>query len=166
MVGSILVYAFTTIATGTFAYAATAFAINLIASSIISKAFSPTVNNPSLNSSNPGNPQQLPPATDNKLPIVYGTGWVGGVITDLSITANNQTMYYVLALSECTGTSDTITFGNVYFGGKKCVFDVTNQYVVTGLLDESTGLTDTTVNGYLNIYLYPKGSLSVGNSNK
>ena len=164
MVGSILVYAFTTIATGTFAYAATAFAINLIASSIISKAFSPTVNNPSLNSSNPGNPQQLPPATDNKLPIVYGTGWVGGVITDLSITANNQTMYYVLALSECTGTADTITFGNVYFGGKKCVFDVTNQYVVTGLLDESTGLTDTTVNGYLNIYLYPKGSLSVGNS--
>ena len=163
MVGSILVYAFTTIATGTFAYAATAFAINLIASSIISKAFSPQVNNP-VDAINPGNPQQLPPATDNKLPIVYGTGWVGGVITDLSITSNNQTMYYVLALSECTGTSDTITFGNVYFGGKKCVFDSTNQYIVTGLLDESTGLTDTTVNGYLNIYLYPKGSLSVGNS--
>ncbi|CAB4165394.1 hypothetical protein UFOVP815_43 [uncultured Caudovirales phage] len=163
MVGSIIVYAFTTIATGTFAYAAASFAINLIASSIISKAFAPTVNNPT-DAINPGNPQQVPPATDNKLPVVYGAGWVGGVITDLSITSNNQTMYYVLALSECTGTTDTITFGSVYFGGKKCIFDPTNQYVVTGLLDESTGLTDTTVNGYLNIYLYPKGSFSVGNS--
>lgn len=219
MVGSILIYAFTAIETGTFAYAAASFAINLIASSIISKAFAPKIDNLAIQQ-NPGNSQQLPPATDNKLPVVYGTGWVGGTIVDLSITANNQTMYYVLALSECTGgttatiilgrsyivslvgsttlaqwqslfsglsaipsvnqtitatasgtiaggslvSEDIITFGNVYFGGKKCVFDVTNQYVVTGLLDESTGLTDTTVNGYLNIYLYPKGSLSVGNS--
>jgi hypothetical protein len=164
MVGSIIAAAiFGAAAAGSFAYAATAFAINLVASTIISKAFAPTVNNP-IDATNPGNPQQVPPATDNKLPIVYGTGWVGGIITDLSITANNQTMYYVLALSECTGTSDTITFGNVYFGGRRCVFDPTNQYIVTGLLDESTGLTDTTVNGYLNIYLYPKGSFSVGNS--
>jgi hypothetical protein len=150
-------------AAGSFAYVATAFAINIVASAIISKAFSPSVNNPSIDATNPGNPQQIPPATDNKLPVVYGAAYVGGVVTDLSITSNNQTLYYVLALSECTGTSDTITFGNVYFGGKKCVFDATNQYVVTGLLDESTGLTDTTINGYLNIYLYPKGSLSVGN---
>lgn len=164
MVGSIIAAAiFGAAAAGSFAYAATAFAINLVASTIISKAFAPTVNN-LIDATNPGNPQQVPPATDNKLPIVYGTGWVGGIITDLSITANNQTLYYVLALSECTGTSDTITFGNVYFGGRRCVFDATNRYIVTGLLDESTGLTDTTVNGYLNIYLYPKGSFSVGNS--
>jgi len=166
MVGTIIATAiFGAAAAGTFAYTATAFAINLVASSIISKAFAPTVDNQTINASNPGNTQQVPPATDNKLPIVYGTGYVGGTVTDLSITADNQVIYYVLALSECTGTTDTFTFGNVYFGGKKCIFDGTNQYVVTGLLDESTGAVDTTVNGLLNIYLYPKGSYSVGNCN-
>jgi len=140
------------------------FAITMIASSIISKAFAPTIDNPSINSVNPGNPQQQPPASDNKLPVVYGTGWVGGIVTDLSITTNNQVMYYVLALSECTQSPDAITFDDVFFGGKKCVFDPTDEYKVTGLLDQSTGLTDTTVNGYLSIYLYSKGSASPANS--
>ena len=165
MVGTIIAVTVFGLQVGTAAYYATAFAINLIASSIISKSFAPTVDNQTINASNPGNTQQVPPATDNKLPIVYGTGYVGGTVTDLSITADNQVIYYVLALSECTGTTDTFTFGNVYFGGKKCIFDGTNQYVVTGLLDESTGAVDTTVNGLLNIYLYPKGSYSVGNCN-
>jgi len=140
------------------------FAITLVASSIISKAFAPNIDNQSINSTNPGNPQQQSPASDNKLPIVYGTGWVGGIVTDLSITDDNQVMYYVLSLSECTGTSDTITFNDVFFGGKKCVFDVTDKYKVTGLLDQSTGLTDTTVSGYLSIYLYSKGSSAPANS--
>lgn len=140
------------------------FAVTLIASSIISKAFTPNIDNAALNSVNPGNPQQQPPATDNKLPVVYGTGWVGGTVTDLSITTDNQVMYYVLALSECTGTSDTITFGDVYFGGKKVVFESYDQYKVYGLLDTSTGLTDTTVRDYLSIYLYRRGSSTPTNS--
>lgn len=208
------------------------FAITLVASSIISKAFAPNIDNSGINSTNPGNPQQMPPASDNKVPVVYGTGWVGGILNDMSITSNNQVMYYVLALSECTGTSDAITFGDVFFGGKKCVFFTGSSFTascsgvnlttsastvvkvgttvfsnsgvslgqvtadlgtlpgssshgyvvsiggtyasqtmtstdttrVTGLLDQSTGLTDTSVDGYLNIYLYPKGSNSVGNT--
>lgn len=164
MVGTIIATAIFAGETG-FLYYATAYAINLVVSSIVSKSFAPTINNNSIDTSNPGNTRQVPPATDNKLPIIYGTGWVGGIITDLSITSDNQNIYYVIALSECTGTTDTFTFGGVYFGGKKCIFDATNQYVVTGLLDESTGLIDTTVNGLLNVYLYPKGSYSVGNTN-
>lgn len=164
MVGTIIAATVFGLTAGTFAYAATAFAINLVASTIISKAFAPAINNTSLNSLNPGNPQQQPPASDNKLPVVYGTGWVGGVVTDLSITADNQVIYYVLALSECTGTTDTITFGQVFFGGKLCAFDPVDQYKVTGLVDVSTGITDTVVAGYLSIYLYSKGSYSPANS--
>jgi len=225
MVGTVIAsYVLGAAAAGTFAYAAMAFAINLVASSIISKSFAPNINNADLNSLNPGNPQQQPPASDNKLPVVYGTGWVGGIVTDLSITNDNQVMYYVLALSECTQSPDTITFGDVFFGGKKCVFftnatitascsgttlvtsasdtnvkvgmtvlsstgislgqitadlgtsvpslvevhswtvsiggtyasqsmTLTDTTRVSGLLDESTGLTDTSVNGFLNNYL-------------
>ncbi len=165
MVGTIIATAiFGAAAATTFAYAATAFAINLVASTIISKAFAPTIDNAGLNSANPGSPQQQPPASDNKLPIVYGTGWVGGVVTDLTITSDNQNMYYVLALSECTGTTDTITFGQIFFGGKLCMFDPVDQYKVTGLTDTSTGVTDPVVSGYLSIYLYNRGSYTPTNS--
>jgi len=156
----IMATVFSGMAAGTVAYAVTSFAISMVASAIISKAFAPTIDNKSINSVNPGNPVQIPPATDNKLPVVYGTGYVGGVITDVSITTDNQKIFYVLSLSECTGNGDTLTFGSIYFGGKKCIFDVTDLTKVVGLLDESTGLTDTTVSGYLYMSLYNRGSYS------
>lgn len=140
-----------------------AFAINLVASTIISKAFAPNIDTPQ--SSNPGNRTQVPPAGDNKLPVIYGSAYVGGIITDLSITDDNQNLYYVLSLAEVTntetgGTPDTFTFGDIYFGGKKCIFDVSDPTRIVALLDESTGVQETNVNGNLFMYLYRNGSSS------
>lgn len=150
-----------------FAATATAFAINMAVSAIISKAFfSPeqSAQDAAGQSPNPGNRQQIPPATDNKLPVVYGQAWLGGTIVDLSITADNQNLYYVLALSEVTNNgSDTITFGDIYYGGKRVIFNGTNQYIVDSLLDESTGESQP-VNGNIKIYLYRNGSLNPTNS--
>lgn len=144
----------------------TAFAINLVASRIIASAASPDV---PTETGNPGNRQQVPPAGSNKLPVVYGSAYVGGIITDLTISNDNQTMYYCLALSEVTntqngGAGDTFTFGNVYWGGKRCVFDGTDQTRVVSLLDESTGESQTNVDGNLFIYLYRNGSNQPANS--
>jgi len=149
---------------------AVAFAINMVVSTIVSKLFAPDIPNGSNNQPNPGNRQQLPPAGDNKLPVVYGTAYVGGIVTDLSISSNNQDIYWVLALSEVTntesgGTPDTITFGNIYWGGKKVIFSTTagELYKVTGLQDESTGnIQDVT--GYMDIWLYKNGSVNPANS--
>lgn len=103
MVGSIVAgYILGAAAVGTATYFAVAFAVNIVASSIISKAFAPNIDNASLNAINPGNPQQQPPASDNKLPVVYGTGWVGGAVVDLSITTNNQVISAALFFSCCT----------------------------------------------------------------
>ena len=153
-----------------FAASATAFAVNIVASAIISKSFSPNSNqnNTLGDSKNPGNPIQIGPSGDNKLPVVYGSAYVGGIITDLSITTDNQVLYYCLALSEVTntengGTPDTITFGNIYWGGKKVVF-AANGYDVASLLDESTGLSDTSIAGKLSFYLYKNGSTNPSNS--
>lgn len=147
------------IAAGSFAAAAIGFAINLVASAIIAKVASPDRTD---TSGALGNRQQVPPAGSNKLPVVYGTAYVGGIITDLTISNDNQTMYYCLALSEVTntqtGSGDTITFGNIYWGGKRCVFDGTDQTKVVSLLDESTGESQTNVSGNLYIYLYRNGS--------
>jgi hypothetical protein len=167
MPGSVVAtYLFSAAAAGTWYYVATAFAVNMIASSIISKALG--AQGPSTNDStqNPGSRSQVPPAGNNKVPVIYGSAYVGGIITDLSITSDNQKMFYVLTLAEVTNTEsgsspDTYTFGDVYFGGKKCVFGTgADTYKVVGLLDESTGVTDTTVSGKMNIYLYRNGSSS------
>jgi hypothetical protein len=146
-----------------------AFAINMVASMIISKIFAPNLPNQQTEP-NVGNRQQVPPAGDNKLPVVYGSAWVGGIITDMSISEDNQELYWVMALSEVTNsengnTPDVFTFGDVYWGGKKCVFSTTagETYKVTGLLDESTGLTQD-VAGYMDIYLYRNGSYNPTNS--
>ena len=147
-----------------------AFAINMVISSVISSIFAPdppgaggTQSQP-----NPGNRQQAPPAGDNKLPLVYGTAYLGGVVVDMSITSDNQDIYWVMALCEVTNTetgetADTFTFGNVYWGGKKVVFNSTSQYQVDGLLDESTGEVQD-IKGYMDIYLYRNGSLNPSNS--
>mgnify|MGYP000390808595 CR=1 FL=1 len=140
-----------------------AFAINIVASSIISKAFAPSIDTKPQD--NPGSRPQIPPAGDNKLPVIYGSAYVGGIITDLSITNDNQNLYYVLSLAEVTntetgGTPDTFTFGDIYFGGKKCIFDGTDLTKIVALLDESTGVQETNVNGKLFMYLYRNGSSS------
>jgi Putative phage tail protein len=149
---------------GTFAAAAAAFVINMAISAIITKAFfSPEQPGGGLagDSPNPGNRQQIPPATDNKLPVVYGEAWMGGTITDLSISSNNQELYYVLSICEVTDNgSDTITFGDVYFGGKLCNFASSTSPNVVSLTDESTGVTDSSVNGKLQIFMFRNGSFT------
>jgi hypothetical protein len=154
---------------------AIAMAINMVVATIISKAFfTPTQPDSSGygsgSSPDPGNRQQVPPATDNKLPIVYGSAYVGGTITDLSISSDNQQLYYVMSLCEVTSTNDgqtpdTISFGDIYYGGKKVIFQG-NGYTVASLLDESTGAYDTSVNGRIQIFLYSNGSNSPTNSSQ
>lgn len=174
-VGSIIVAAVVSSAfAATAAGVAIAMAINMVIAAVVSKAFfSPSqpdmggIGGGSGSSPNPGNRQQIAPATDNKLPIVYGKAYVGGIITDLSITSNNQDLYYVLSLCEVTNTNpgqtaDSISFGDVYFGGKKVLFQ-SNGYVVRGLMDESTGIIDPTVDGKLAFYFYSNGSYSPTN---
>ena len=145
-----------------------AFAINMVVSSVISSVFAPDAPNQGAQQSqpNPGNRQQAPPAGDNKLPVVYGTAYVGGTIVDMSISSDNQDIYWVFALSEVTntetgGTPDTFSFGQIYWGGKRVVFSTTagELYKVVGLLDESTSETQD-VTGYMDIYLYKNGSSS------
>jgi hypothetical protein len=172
MPGSIIVsYLMSTaVASFTFAMTAAAFAINMVASAIISKAFAPKPYGNNDQTANPGSPTQLAPAGSNKVPVIYGTAYTGGIVTDLSITGNNQRLYYVMTLAEVTNTApgqtaDAITFGNVYWGGKRCVFGTgADTYKVVGLYDESTGVTDTTVDSKLNIYLYNNGSNAPTNS--
>ena len=170
-VSSVIVPALIEYGFSAFAASAIAFTVSMIASSIVTKAFfndQQSANTISGASTNPGNRVQIPPATDNKLPVVYGQAWVGGIITDLSITTDNQTLYYVLSLTEVTNNgSDTVTIGDIYWGGKKCIFgDGSDATKVTALYDDSTGVSDTAISGKMYIYLYNNGSLSGQNTSQ
>lgn len=175
-VGSVIAVTVIGLTAGSFAAVATAFAINMVVSAVITKAFfspnqsSGTSGDAAGTAPNPGNRQQVPPATDNKLPVVYGSAYIGGTIVDLSITQDNQNLYYVLALCENTRSNnseipDTINFGNIYYGGKKVLFKP-DGYTVDGLLDESTGVIDIFVGERIFIYLYRNGSNSPVNSDQ
>lgn len=168
-VGTIIAVGVLGLTAGTIAASVVAFGINLVVSTIISKSLrNDNSQQLSGDSPNPGNRQQIPPATDNKIPVVYGEAWVGGTVIDLSITNDNQTLYYVLALCEVTSTNagqvpDTITFGNIYFGGKLVTFQG-DGFTVASLTDESTLEVNTEVAGLISIYLYRNGSTQPANS--
>jgi hypothetical protein len=105
---------------------------------------------------------QLPPATDNKIPVVYGSAFLGGNIIDAYLTPDQKTMYYVVALAEKTDNGD-ITYGDIYYDGKLVTFGsdgAGGTTKVTQLVNNnvSPAQLDTRVNGFLNIYLYKNGS--------
>lgn len=95
----------------------------------------------------------IPPATNNKIPVVYGTAFQQGIITDARISNENKTMTYVLVLSEKTQTG-TYTIGDIYWQDTKLNF---SGSTVTGrqVPDDSGVLqTDTKWNGKIRIRVY------------
>ena len=107
---------------------------------------------------------QVPPGTNNKLPVLYGTAFMGSVIVDAKISEDQKTMWYVFAISEVTDTG-TISFDEVYYNGNKCTFDGTDQTkVVSTSTNEATPTVDDKLNGSCYIYKYTNGSSSGANT--
>ena len=106
---------------------------------------------------------QLPPAADNKLPIVYGTSWVGGPVIDAKISTDQKFMWYVIALTE-KPDGQTITFDTtdgVYYGGKKVQFG--SNGVVNALVTNTTpAQVDTKMAGKIYIWLFQNDANSAG----
>ena len=108
---------------------------------------------------------QLPPATDNKIPVIYGSAFIGGSIIDAYLTTDQKTMYYVVAFAEVTDTSvgSDISYGDIYYDGKLATFTsdgLGGTTKVSVLTNNATNPVqqDTRINGFLNIYLYKNGS--------
>ena len=108
---------------------------------------------------------QLPPATDNKIPVVYGSAFTSGPVIDAKISSDLKTMWYVVALAEHTDTTVssgyTYDTNNVYYDGKRVIFASPTSSTVTALENNtSPPQQDTKVNGKINIYLFTNGSSS------
>jgi hypothetical protein len=117
---------------------------------------------------------QLPPATNNKIPVVYGNAFLGGPIIDAYLTPDQKTMYYVVALAEVTDNG-TISYGDIYYDGKLVTFgsdgfggttQVTQLKTNNASPSSPSVQIDTKINGYLNIYLYNNGSTGGTNTSQ
>ena len=65
----------------------------------------------------PGVKVQLPPATDNKVPRLYGQNFTGATIIDAEVKNKNKTMAYCLVISEMSDLYDEVWTVNQIFRG-------------------------------------------------
>lgn len=111
---------------------------------------------------------QLPPATYNKVPVIYGHVYQQGILTDARINESLNTMTYVLTLAEQT-TTGTFTLNNIYWNDERLLFGA-DGYTVTatektstisiGGVTTSTSTISTNLNGLVRCYTYAGGSSS------
>ena len=94
---------------------------------------------------------QLNPDTENKLPVLYGSAYFGGYITDATLSADYKTMTYCVSLAELTD-SGTLTFNNVYINNNRVVFK-SDGYTVDYTLDAG-GNQDISLRDVVKVYLY------------
>jgi len=84
----------------------------------------------------PGVKIQLPPATDNKIPVFYGRNHTGGIIVDAQIKNQNNTMVYCMVIGEKTD-SGSYTVNQIYRDDQKLNFYTTptQSHIVQSVTD-------------------------------
>lgn len=105
---------------------------------------------------------QVPPAADEKIPVLYGSAFFGGIISDAVMSNNNQRMHYVLTLAEKTGTlysNSAVTsysFGSIFYNDQTVTFNADG--VTINYTTDRSGNRDDSLNGLVKIYCYAGGS--------
>ena len=107
-----------------------------------------------------GSRQMLSPATNHKIPVVYGSAYLGGAITDAQLVNDNKTMWVCLTISERTGNlfetgaASSYTFNECYRNADRVVFKA-DGITVNNTKDANTPVnTDESMNGLIKIYMY------------
>lgn len=87
----------------------------------------------------PGVRQQLSPSTEHKIPVLYGSAFVNGIITDARISSDNKTMTYVFTIAETT--NQRTTFTATISGTTMTVTAGSSGVVHLGMTVSGTGVT-------------------------
>lgn len=101
---------------------------------------------------------QIEPAADNNIPVLYGSAYFGGIITDAVMTNTNKTMFYCLTLCEKTGTklSDSqpsaFIFKDVYWNDQRMIFK--NDGITVDYTVDRAGTVDRSLENQVKVYCY------------
>lgn len=107
---------------------------------------------------------QVAPNVNQRIPVLYGSAFFGGIITDAAISDDSRSMYYVLTLCEKTGTkisdnqASTFKFKNVYWNDNKVIFK-NDGYTADYTIDRD-GNADRNVEGIVQIFPFNGSSTS------
>lgn len=135
--------------------AITGYALNKLTTSI----------NPSNDTANvdPGTRQQVEAQTDNSIPVIYGTAYTGGIITDAALSDDNGTMYFCLTLCEKTGLTNlgagadsVIQFGEIYRDDMRLIFEEDGITVKQAI--DRDGVVCTKPAGKIKVWCFNNGS--------
>ena len=106
-------------------------------------------------------PITLNPDTTNSVPVLYGTGYVKGSVTDAYLEPDNKTMWVCITLCEKTGNKidgspSYINFQQVFFNGFKLTLNSDGYTVSKAYDDEGNSTTD--FNNQIEIYPFSGSS--------
>jgi hypothetical protein len=111
----------------------------------------------------PGVRQQVEASTDNSIPVVYGTAWLGGIITDAELTTDNATMYYCITLCEKTGNTglgsgaaSVFQFKEIYRDDMRLIFE--NDGITVKSEVDREGNICTGIAGNVKVYCFAGNS--------
>jgi len=105
---------------------------------------------------------QVEPDPNQKIPILYGSAYFGGIVTDAVMSNNNQRMHYVVTLAEKTGTlysnssATSYGIGSIYWDDQTVTFQADG--VTVDYTTDRSGNRDPSLNDLVKIYCYAGGS--------
>lgn len=106
--------------------------------------------------------EQLSPDTNHSIPVVYGSAFIKGIVTDAVMSEDKKTMWFCITICEKTGVKlsdgldSVITFDKVYLNGNAVTFN-NDGITVQSTVDED-GNIDNQMNGFIKIYCFNAGS--------
>jgi len=105
--------------------------------------------------------EQVDPDTDHSIPVLYGTAFIGGIVTDAVLTDANLVMWYCLTICERTGnllngTPSVITVESVYWNQNEVLFK--DDGVTVKSFKDEDGVINTKPFGLIEMYFYNNGS--------
>lgn len=105
---------------------------------------------------------QQSPNSQHSVPVVYGSAFVGSIVTDAVLANDNKTMFFVMTICEKTGRlfsnnqASAFSFLEVYWDGAKINFQ-SDGITVASIVDED-GVTSVDPAGLIKIYCYAGNS--------
>lgn len=103
-----------------------------------------------------------------KIPVIYGTAFTTGLITEAVMSNNNTRMTIVYTLSEKTGvklsdgTASTFALNEVFAGEQRLVFDTSGALagIQVAYSTDTSGNQDKSMSGVVRVYFYNGNSTS------
>lgn len=111
----------------------------------------------------PGVRLQVNPDPEHKIPVVYGSAYLGGIITDAALSTDHKTMYYCITICEQTGpvglgagADSVITFNDIYWNDQRLIFQGDGQTVSYSI--DREGNIDRSLNGLVKVFPFSGNS--------